>query len=253
LVEKPLTTTTSEAELILKALRGTYVKLTLNYNALLNETMMKALRLVENSAAGQVLGVEVRMLHTKDDQMASDEKHWCHKMPGGRFGEMLAHPIYLLQSMLGNNLEVEKILTDKRGNHSWMRHDELYVLLHSNNGIGQIHVSFNSPRPAFLVDVYGTEKILKIDLMNQTLLALGHRTLSKKDSAMDTLGVSRELFSQTMRNSWRYLLRQRGHDALERAYASLVGSIEEDRPLLVTPEMAYHTVRIEEGICKQIG
>jgi predicted dehydrogenase len=35
LIEKPLTMNTSEAELILEALKGSQVKVTLNYNAIL--------------------------------------------------------------------------------------------------------------------------------------------------------------------------------------------------------------------------
>lgn len=73
---------------------------------------MKALALVRESAIGQVLGMEVRMLQTKDDQMTSDAKHWCHRLLGGRFGEMLAHPIYLLQSVLGNSITVARVLPE---------------------------------------------------------------------------------------------------------------------------------------------
>ena len=46
LLEKPFATTTEEAESILRALRENPVKLTLNYNALLSDTMMKALDMV---------------------------------------------------------------------------------------------------------------------------------------------------------------------------------------------------------------
>jgi predicted dehydrogenase len=252
LLEKPLTMTTGEAELILEALRDTPVKLTLNYNALLNDTMMKALAIIRESEIGQILGAEVRMLHTKNDPMASDERHWCHKLPGGRFGEMLAHPVYLLQSIIGDRMSIEKIFADKRGSYDWMRYDELYAMLHGNNGTGQIYVSFNAPRPAYLIDIYGTQRVLNIDLMNQTLIVLGSRRLSKTGSAMDNLNKSGELFFQTLQNASRYLFRESGQGALTRAYTSLLDSIEGRKQLVVTPEMAYNTVKVVEEMCKTI-
>jgi len=88
------------------------VKLTVDYNALFSRTMMKALDLVTQIAVG-VLRMEVRMLHTKEDAMAANSKHWRHKLPGGRFGEMFAHPVYLLQAFPGDALEPACVLAEK--------------------------------------------------------------------------------------------------------------------------------------------
>jgi len=250
LLEKPLTMTTDEARSILEALKGSHVKLTLNYNALLNKRMIKALALIEESAIGQVLGMEVTMLQPKDDPMTSNAKHWCHRLPGGRFGEMLAHPIYLLQSVLGNSMDLVRVLAEKRGGFDWMPYDELHVLLRADKGIGRIYASFNAPRPAYLINIYGTERILNIDLLNGTLMMLGHRTESKADSAMDSLGISCELLFQTIRNTLVYLRRGRGQEPLQRAYTSLVDSIEGKGELIVNADMAYNTVKIAEEICK---
>ncbi len=252
LVEKPLTMTTSDADLVLKSLARSSVKLTVNYNWLLSRAMMKALSLVANQEVGDILEIDIKTLHTAGDEMASNEKHWSHKLPGGRFGEMLSHPVYIAQSVLGKNLNVDRILAEKRGNFSWMRYDELHVSLRSNRGIGHIYVSFNAPRPAILVDIFGTAKILKIDVLNQTLIELRHRMISKMDSAIDCLNVSRELFFQTIRNSLAYFLVRRGESALQMAYRSLVHSMTKNQEPIVTPEMAFSTVKIVEEICNEI-
>jgi len=253
LLEKPFTMSSSEAESILQALKGSTVKLTVDYNHLFNNTMMQALALVRESAIGQVLGMEVRMLHTNEDPMASDEKHWCHRLPGGRFGEMLAHPVYLVQSVLGDTLGVVNVLSEKRGNFGWMPHDELYFMLRGKGGkIGRTYVSFNAPRPTHLIDIYGTKKILNIDLLNQTLMIRGYRTLSKTDSAIDCLGMASDLIFYTIRNTLTYIGHKRGQGALRMVYRSLVDSIEGRGELVANADLACNTVKIVEEICKAL-
>lgn len=252
LVEKPLTMTTKEADLIMKSLATSQAKLIVNYNWLLSRVMTTALSRVRNGMIGEVLGMDVKVLNTKSDAMASDEKHWSHKMLGGRFGEMLSHPVYLAQSVLGNDLKTVTVLPDKRGAYSWMRYDELYALLRGSRGAVQVYASFNAPRPAILVDIYGEKKILKIDILNQTLIQLGPRKLDKKDSALDSLSVSTGLILNTVRNTARYLLSERGAYALGAAYRSLIATIRKNEPLVVTPDLAYNTVKIVEEICNAI-
>ena len=213
---------------------------------------MKALSVIKKQAIGEILGIEIKCLHRRDDPMASDENHWCHTLLGGRFGEMLSHPVYLMQSVLGNDLQIDRIFTDKRGSYPWMSYDELHVVLQSEKGPGYIYVSFNAPRPATLVDIYSTEKILKIDLTNQTLIELGYRTLSKIDSARDCLGLSYKVLSLTIRNALEYLLRERGEYALRTIYTSFIDSIRKDKEPLITPKMAYNTVKTVEEICQRI-
>ena len=251
-VEKPLTIATGEAELILKSLKGSNMKLTVNYNWLLSNVMMKAISLIRNGKAGDVLGACITILHTKDDEMASNERHWSHKLPGGRFGEMLSHPVYLAQSILGNNLSVDRIIAEKRGGFQWMRYDELHALLQSPSGIANIYISFNAPRPEIRLDIFGTKEIMQMDLLNQTLVELKYRTLSKLDSALDCLYMSYELSCQTARNAFAYMSRSRGENALRMGYASLVSSMTEDIEPIVTPEMANSTVKIVDDICKQL-
>jgi predicted dehydrogenase len=252
LVEKPLTMSTKDAAPILDALRSCSVRLTVNYNWLMGKAMQKALSAIEKGEIGQVLGIRVECLHTKDDPMASNEKHWCHALPGGRFGEMLSHPVYIAQAMLGHDLDVLEVVAGKRGNYDWMRCDELSILLRGKSGVGAIYVSFNAPRVSIIVDVYGTRKVLRVDLINQTCLEMRYRALDKIDLALDSISLSGQLLFHTTRNVFTYILRESGERAFQLAYRGLIDSIKNETPLLVTPEMAFDTVRIVEAICGQM-
>lgn len=248
LVEKPLTADIREAELILNSVRTSKAKLTVNYVWLFNDTMTTALPMMRKELLGEILAVDIKCLHTRNDTMAADESHWCHKLPGGRFGEMLPHPVYVLQSILGDDLRVTWVSAIKRGPYAWMPKDELVVLMRSRRGIGQIYVSFNSPRPAISVDIYGTERILRLDFVNQNMVLQGSRTVSKVDSATEMLGLSGHLAVSTLKNTINYLKTARGEHAIRRIYSSFVEDIDKNRQPLVNIEMACRTVQLVEDI-----
>lgn len=252
-IEKPLTMRTAEAEPLLEALRGRPVKVTVNHTLLYCRVMFEASRLVRSGAIGDVLGAEMKFLGTPDDSMASDKNHWSHKLPGGRFGEMIPHPVYAVQSVIQDELGVEKIVAEKRGKYPWMAHDEMKVLLRGREkGWADIYVSFNAARPVITMDVYGTRKILKIDILNQSLIELGERSLSKVDSGRDLLAQSSALFLSTIRNTVGYLGAKKMEFSLRNLYTSFMESIASGRDPPVTPRMAFETVRVSEEICNRI-
>jgi predicted dehydrogenase len=243
---------TRDAKRILDCVQNSGVSLTVNYNWLMGKAMQNGLQAVRRGEIGRPLGIRVECLHTKDDPMTSDEGHWCHLLPGGRFGEMLSHPVYILQAVMGDELDLLKVHAEKRGLYPWMRYDELNALLKAENGTGSIYVSFNAPRLSTVVDVFGTEKIMRIDLANQTCLEMGYRGLRKSDLALDSLDLSRKLFFSTLRKTFTYLLPHPGQAAFQGTYESLIDCIQNDKPLLVTAKMAYNTVKTVEVICNEL-
>jgi predicted dehydrogenase len=251
--EKPLTLTTQDAASIHDSLkRNKGVKLTVNYNILMTRVMRKALSMVRNGQIGEILGVDIQFLNTKEDPMASDKNHWCHRLPGGRFGAMLPHPVYIAQAILGDSLEVLDVQSEKRGNYSWMRHDELHAIVRGSAGVATIYVSFNCPRQAVQVRIYGRDRILLVDTLDQTLIELGPRVIGKMGAATDSLRLSWKLLAHTARNAVTYVFREPGQASFQMTYSSLMNSITNDYPPIVTPEMAYHTVEIDEKICKEL-
>lgn len=253
LVEKPLTMSTKESESILSALNGTDLKMTVVYHWLFTKAMLKSLSLIKEHKIGDILHVDVKVLNAwREDPMTSDPNHWSHRLIGGRFGEMLPHPVYVLQALLGDDLHVEKISVSKKGSLSWMPEDELNATLISEKGFGSLYVSFNAPRGVANVDVYGTKEILKIDLVGQTVIQLGPRPIGKFNIAKDYSSIARRLLLLTLQNALEFSLRKQGQYAISRIYTTFVDSIRKDIEPLVTPRMAYNTVRIVEELCNGI-
>jgi len=110
IVEKPFTVTVKEADKVMDELQKSSAKLTVIQNQLFEQSMLRAMEQIKAGSIGQVIGMNVGMLHSKDEEIASNKNHWSHKLPGGRFGENLPHPVYLLQAVLGK-LEVKSVLT----------------------------------------------------------------------------------------------------------------------------------------------
>ena len=68
---------------------------------------------------------------------------------------MLVRPIYLMMAFL-RMIELLDVQVTKIGNYPWMKSDELLVSFKSGNKLGRVYSSFNAPRDAVFIRLYGT-------------------------------------------------------------------------------------------------
>ncbi len=251
-VEKPFTVTTKEADKVMKALHGSSAKLLVIQNQLFEPSMVRAMKQINAGAIGQVIGMSVGLLHSKDEHMVANKNHWCHKLPGGRFGENLAHPVYLLQAMLGN-LKAKSVFVEKLGDYPWMPFDDLRVILDADGKFGTIHISFNAPgsnRVDVYADIYGTGGTLHAGIypISSLIVTKPGRGFWLGENILYQVKIGCSYLAM--------LLRQKKLLGFSPSHAmiikSFVKSILNDEEPLVTPKMGYEHVRIVEEICKQI-
>lgn len=250
LLEKPMTMTSKEAEDIVRSQKRNGVKLGVVHNWLFEPAMLRARSVVKSGRLGDIIGIHVESLSTKDDSMAAIKQHWCHKLPGGRFGEMLAHPIYTLQHFIGR-LDIENISTAKIGDYPWMSCDELQATFRSGNKLGTVYASFNSPREAILVTIYGKKSILRVDIFAQTITELPRIATNKFAISFDVLRQASQLLASTVKNVSKMIFHRsmHGHEVYIRSF---VNSLIENKRLPVTVEDAYEVVKVLEEVCKRI-
>jgi len=253
-VEKPFTVTTKEADKVMDALHKSSAKLTIIHSQLFEPSMLRAVKQIKAGSIGQVIGMNAGMLHSKDEQMAADRNHWCHKLPGGRFGENLPHAVYLLQAVLGN-LEVKSVYADKLGDCPWMPFDELRVILQADGKFGFIHINFNATgfnKVDVYADIYGTGGTLQAGIypVSSLLVTKPGRGIWLSENIIHQAKIGFSYLS-TM------LAKQKGPRRFSAAHAliikSFVRSISGYGKPLVTPEMGYEQVRIVEQITRQIN
>ena len=246
-IEKPMTLTAKDAEEIVGCQKTTGVKAGVIHNWLFEPPIIKADSFVKRGYLGDVFNVEIEALSTKEDSMAANERHWCHRLPGGRFSEMLAHPIYLIRHFLGEPKVVD-IEVSKIGDYPWMKSDELCATFEVGNKFGRAYASFNAPRDAIFVNLYGREAILKLEIINATVNILPSRKGIRFSKGADSLRQATQLMGSTFKNAAKIISRRwlDGHEMYIRRFAE---SLVEDTDPPVTVEEGFKVVKTLEDMC----
>ncbi|MEM4589270.1 MAG: hypothetical protein QXL73_04655, partial [Thermoplasmata archaeon] len=204
------------------------VNLCIIHNFLFEWPIIKLKSLLEENNV-KVLGVDIRMLHTSNDEMLSQKGHWVHNLPGGRFGECIIHPVYVLTNLIGE-LNIRDVYSVKRGDYDWVKYDEFFSSFDSGDRFGSIHVSFNSPRWTFpmSIRVYGKNAIINFDGSNQTFTVQGkcvdgylpRQPIPKFRVFKDSVSNASQILTSTFRNFTDFITRKRrrAHELLFRSF-----------------------------------
>jgi len=247
IIEKPMTMTVEDSEEIVEVQKKTGVMAGVLHNWLFEPPIVKADLLVKRGLLGEVFNVEIEAISTKHDAMASNKDHWCHKFPGGRFSEMLPHPIYLVRNFLGEFI-IKDVQVSKVGNYPWMKSDELCATLESGNKYGRVYVSFNSPRDAIFVDIYGEKGILKIDIINATLNFLPARKVTRFGKATDSFRQAGHLISSTFKNAFD-VVSGRWMDGHELYIERFARSLDENLDPPISVQEGLEVIKNLEEMC----
>jgi len=249
-IEKPMTMTVKDAEEIVRCQKTAAVKAGVIHNWLFEPPIIEADSFVKKGYLGELYNVEIEALSTKEDSMAANERHWCHSLPGGRFSEMLAHPIYLARHFLGE-VKVGTVKVSKIGDYPWMKSDDLCATFEVENKFGRAYASFNAPRDAIFVNLYGRKAILKLEVINATVNILPIRKNGRISKGFDSLRQATQLMRSTFNNAAKIVFRSwlDGHEMYIKLFAeSIVGDSEPP----VTVEEGLKVVGALEEMCRMI-
>ncbi|MEM2465505.1 MAG: Gfo/Idh/MocA family oxidoreductase, partial [Candidatus Bathyarchaeia archaeon] len=227
------------------------VKLTVAHSWLFSHIMRRVIKYLRSGFTGEVAGVEVTMLHTNNDPMASNPSHWCHKLPAGRFGENLPHPIYIVRAIMGD-VEVKHFHGSKLGKYEWMPIDELRVLLENRGGqTATIYITFNAPRPETTLNIVGNEGIIHANLSNNTLIKKRYREINLAQVTMDNIKTMLDIITSSI-NIASAILTRRYKGMHTEFMKEFVKSILNDGEPPVTAEEALKVVKLCEDLSLHI-
>ena len=252
LIEKPMTMTLKDSDAILSCAKKTGSTVGVIHNWLFERCVLEAKKAIEHGRLGEVMNVAIEALALPSDSMAANEKHWCHRLPGGRFGEMLVHPIYLARYFLGGDVLPVDVQVSKLGTTPWMKSDELYATFSCGEKLGHVYASFNSPREAIFLSIYGRNGILKVDIINSVTIFLPGQTSGRFFSrGYDYLRQAKQLTNSTIRNSLALASGKwlTGHQK----YISLFAEcLRNGNKPPVTAQEARETIAVLEQMCKRV-
>lgn len=214
LIEKPMTMTVEDAQRIVDCQKETGVTAGVLHNWLFDEPVVAAKAMVEQGRIGEVFNIVVEALNTPKDSMVANRNHWSHRFPGGRFSEMVAHPIYLIRHFLGGEIVLGDVQVSKIGDYHWMNSDELSATFKVGQKLGRAYASFNSSRDAIYINIYGKKGIIKLDLINSIVNVLPKMEATRFNKGYDSLRQSSQIIVSTLSNSLKIILKRwlSGHD-----------------------------------------
>lgn len=251
LVEKPMAISYKEADCMIVASKRNRVKLCVAHNKLFQLMMRKALYLVSEDFIGDLIGLDYREGLPRDNNMLMNKYSWHHELPGGVFGEILPHPIYLATAFLGK-LEPATVYTRKLGSHDWVIADEVRIIFGGEKGVGTVTVSCNWPKGAATIDIFGTKRNLHVDIHGSLLTSYGLGGDSHFWRALDNLSQSYQQLACTASAAFRTVLGKQpsGHDIL---IWKFIEAIRDDTQPPVTGDEGREVVRVLEKVTKGIG
>lgn len=243
LIEKPLAMSRQEISQILDAYteqQSNGIRLGVIHSWLYEPAILQLDALAQRDI-GEILAADVSMLLGPDDTMLADPKHWCHALPGGRFGECLIHPIYVLQQFIGP-LMLDSVWVAKRGQFDWVPFDEVHATFHSGNRFGSIFASFNSARMSQpTLNIYGKNAHLRYEGGTMGLVRLPElRPGSDFGRGMD---AARQIYGLTKSAAQNTLVRLSGRWKTQHTnyFGLFVDAIitDSELPSAMEPKLAY--------------
>jgi predicted dehydrogenase len=250
LVEKPLALNLSDADRMAEVAKSKGVRLCVVHNELFLPVVMKAKSLVDEGTIGDLVGLNITSSMPRDKDLILNREHWCHKLPGGIFGEMLPHPIYLAAAFL-DALEPVSVHSQKLSQYGWVVADELRVVLKGKNGLATIIASVNWSKGAMALDIFGTKASLHVDIWGGVMTGYSTAARDRLSRATDNLARGFQWLAGTASTTLSVVLGRyhSGHYTLIKGF---IESLQNDTQPPVTIEEARETVRLYEAITSQI-
>lgn len=167
LIEKPVVTAVSDWENVRAAAGSRTIGVV--HNLKFTHAVQQAKRWVDDGRIGDVLRVHRLFLTSPEgDRMLVGDKHWSHKLPGGRWFETLPHELYLTHMFAGPLPVVSVTALHTPGAVPGARADEVCVVLAGGRCISTFHYSASSRENRRSIEVFGTDGKIEIDVLSDT-------------------------------------------------------------------------------------
>jgi predicted dehydrogenase len=181
-MEKPVVTNVADWERIAHQVVEAKTKIAVIHNIKFASSVQTAKRWVEDGRIGDVIRVQREFLtHESADRMLVGDKHWSHKLPGGRWFETMPHELYITHWFAGP-LELSGVtVVSSPSAPPGAPADEVVVTMAGERAISTFHFSANCRENRRTITIQGTAGRIHVDLLSDfaTLSRLGDSKLKR--------------------------------------------------------------------------
>jgi predicted dehydrogenase len=246
LVEKPATLTVQEFDSLAGSCERNGVTLCQIQNKMFEPVFRKAVDRVRNGGVGNAVAVDIEILLHRAVGLMKDESHWCHGLPAGMFTEILPHPIYMIQALLGA-VEPAAVHLARPDVHGHAGSYEIVVVLEGGRGVGVVKYAGSSPKDKVIIDIHCARRSLRIDLWNSTLVEYSFGGPGRASRAVENLIQGASLLIGSARTTLDIAV-GRFHSGHYHQISRFVESIRKGCEPPVTISQAREVIRVLETI-----
>lgn len=251
LVEKPAALTLDEFEQMVVVAKQNRVLLSAVHNAIFVPVMLRARALLQRGEIGDLVAMHFTQTEHNQSPLIANPDHWCHKLPGGIFGEMLPHPLYLANSFF-DDLQVAAVHRGRYTQRSHIANDEVYIALSGKTGFVTINATIRGIGNTMSIIFVGTKGQLRVALANGVISV--HKTApgrSRIPMGIENLRTAYRWAADTALVTILVLLGRypSGHDQIIRSFFE---AIRRRGNLAVSHDEIREAIRLYEAVTSRI-
>ena len=252
LVEKPMSITVQEADQMIEAAKRNNVKLGLSHSFLFSPAIREALKIVRQGKIGDLIWVDTLVSVVPP----LNPPRWFYTLPGGVFGELIPHGLYVQLAFLGNVRKVLGITRKVERASELAPFSELQVVMDCENGIGGLCLSTRimSPYTMQTVRIVGSHMTLFVNVPAGTVIKTKMRSSTNIFArAMLNIEPSLQLISSTISLGTKALLRSvKPYVSWKILIERFIESVEKGSEPPVTAEEGREVVKATNMIWEKV-
>jgi len=247
LMEKPFVLKLADADELIGKAASVNRRLSVVHNYLFFPVMLKVKQQVSRGEIGQVVSVQALW-----GRRTEYHRDWFSDLPGGWFGEIMPHLLYLMLAFTGN-VEVKTVTTMKVNEGSDRPFDELQAELIGKGVLGFFSLTANCLRSNILL-LSGTDTTLFIDVENNMfrevpLSPAGYLRQPLFETLYFTSSRLKKMLGRVIHPQYGGIVNSSHYYQID----AFVQSIERNREPPVTPEEARRVVKIYQEIWETLS
>jgi predicted dehydrogenase len=176
LVEKPITLTVNECDLLRAAAAERGIVVGVDHNLTADPRICRARRLIDSSAIGDLVHIDIvwafdirRFQHMLAQSSAAGEP-WPMQLPGGPLEDLAPHPLSLALWLVNEEVHPVSTHSFRSGRLEHAFDDELRLMLAGRHATASVCMSLSAAPDDVTVTIYGTRSTVRLDLQNLLMI-----------------------------------------------------------------------------------